>query len=181
MGQQQYHTPNLLHSYPQQGVMATQTTHGQLGCGPGPVNVPGMYTYLNQTPLTYDGPQPHHYIYKEGDQRRPRDLSRDRKPYRSSRDSRRRDSRDSRDSRERRYSSQESDLSRRRHGDSHQCHNRNRSRRRSERSPSPTNSGVGRGGGRREKDQSSRREETRGRGRGNQERRESDASYGENS
>ena len=52
-------------------------------------------------------------------------------------------------------------------------------RRRSDRTPSPTNSGIGRGGGRRDRDQGTRYEEGRGRGRGNQDRRESDASYGE--
>merc|ERR1712055_903648 len=165
------------------GAMAPQTAHGQQqqqqhpnstpflgqqGCGPVPVNVPVLYPCHNPTPLTCDGSQPYHYAYNEGDQRRSRDYSRDRKPYRSSRDSKRRDSRDSRD---RRYSSQESDYDRRRHGDSQDRKHRNKSRRRSERSPSPPSSGVGRGGGRRERDQSTRREEARGRGRGNQEKR----------
>ena len=131
----------------------------------------------------------------------PREYSRERRPHRSSRDRQRRDSRD-RGSR--RYPSHESDYKdsqqeystreyeRRRRDDSQERSrnsskdrkHRNRSksnsnRRRSERTPSPTNSGIGRGGGRKDKDQGSRNEEGRGRDRGNQDKRESDASYGE--
>ena len=134
----------------------------------------------------------------------PKEYPRERRSPRSSRDRQRKGSRD-RDNR--RYPSQESehresqqsyntkeyDRKRRdesqgrwsRDVSSHRHRNRSKDRqgdrrpRRSDRTPSPTSSGAGRGGGRRERDQGSRHEEGRGRGRGNQDRRESDASYGE--
>ena len=215
-----HQNPNSQQPYQQQVPAVTQGTHGQQYhqyptqapthnqqmYNPVPIPVPVHYQYHHPSPMIGDQYQ---YQYSEGGVRpkdqqgqsrphreHPREYSRERRPYRSSRDTQRRDSRD-RGSR--RYPSQESDYKdsqqeyssrdyeRRRYDDSQERSrnsskdrkHRNRSKRRSERTPSPTNSGIGRGGSRKDKDQGSRQEEGRGRGRGSQDKRESDASYGE--
>jgi len=206
----------------QQGPVPPPAMHQQYQQYPtqAPVHSQQMY---NPVPIPATGPQVHYQYHhpspmigdqyqhqysdggvrpKEGHSRphrdTPREYSRERRPYRASRDTQRRDSRDRGN---RRYPSQDSDYRDSQQGYNSRDHERrwddsqergrnlsrerrhgNRSKstkRRNERTPSPTNSGIGRGGTRRDRDQAPRQEEGGGRGRSNQDKRESDASYGE--